>query len=55
MASSEQAGKLYDHEIPSSMFQFGLANPTLTLSLRLTQAPLPQLTAKSQFMAGAWS
>ena len=41
--------------VPSSVFEFRLANPTLTLSLTLTQTPLPQLTAKSQFMTGAWS
>ena len=28
------------------------ASPTLMLSLTLTQTPLPQLTARSPFMAG---
>ena len=41
--------------VPSSVFQLRLANPSLTLSLRLTQTALLQLTARSQFMAGAWS
>ena len=31
------------HEIPSPVFRFRLANPILTLSLMLTQTPLPQL------------
>ena len=43
------------HEIISSVFQFRLANSTLTLSLTLTQTPLPLLTARSHFMACAWS
>ena len=30
-------------------------DPTRPISLTLTQTPLPQLTAWSQFIAGAWS
>ena len=33
----------------------GQPDPTRPISLTLTQIPLPQLTAWSQFMAGAWS
>ena len=34
---------------------FNSGGPTRPISLTLTQTPLPQLTAWSQFMAGAWS
>ena len=49
------SGNFSGHEIPSPVFRFRLTNPALTLSLTLTQTPLPQLTARSHFMAGAWS
>ena len=41
MAFSEWAGNFYGHQIPSSVFQFRLANPTLSLSLTLAQTSLP--------------